>query len=851
MSKTNLAVAAPALAMFVPITKVDEEKRLVYGRITAESVDRSNEILDYAASKPHFEKWSQGFSDATGGKSKGNLRAMHKNVSAGKFTEIVFNDDAKEIHGVAKVVDDNEWQKVLEGVYTGFSIGGKYASRAPDAVEKGKTRYVALPGEVSLVDTPCLPIATFEFVKADGASMQKNFVPWQPDNNTLSVRARELAKAAGDETAWPDHIGAAREDLIAKRFAASSAEEGAAQENPATGAGGAGGEAAGEGAAADVAAAAAAAADVAKRDEGPSAAELGVTQEWKAPDGQVFLTKADAMRHASSLSRNPVADALARADAVMKGTVVAGDYGDVAYADTGLLKDAKPRFPIDCPLNVRASWAHFCKGAGDMGYAEAELTKIATAIATAWVDIVNPNGPPSVEQMDAVADVGLFTDALAVLGKRAYLNTRDGGGNGSYTGSMAEACSPWSHQGTGLNFVHQIASLVSDAVRASNQAAQLDGEDSPIAAQSRDMLAATATLLAEATHGEVARILDEVEAFDGDPDAEGMEEFADMEDAQKLAADIVDLVKADDVLLDAMDEIAEQREAGYLVKFQECVGALPADRSDDAADTLDLVGGGLSKMADAAAPAFLSRGLLAIAKMSDHVASFSDLVAGLRESGLAKGTDPLLVANDIVETLGQIVIAMAHDEVAEIHGEIDVTKLDAADQYGKAAGELFELVKADTETLEKVGARNSKTDKAMIQSIHDYAEKLGAACGVEKAAGGEGEGDLAKADDPVKAENAALKKSVDEAVEGIKKLTDKLAEQDATIKKLSEQPQQGGPVRTDLNKGGGGASGVDQEQLTAYLAKFAKMTPDQQATEVIKMQQLQPQSFTARMAPAG
>ncbi|WP_217918143.1 hypothetical protein, partial [Burkholderia pseudomallei] len=77
-----------SLKLFARLTKVDEEKRLVYGRATEEVVDRAGEIMDYATSKPYFEKWSEGIAKATDGRSLGNLRAMHNNIAAGKLTAI-------------------------------------------------------------------------------------------------------------------------------------------------------------------------------------------------------------------------------------------------------------------------------------------------------------------------------------------------------------------------------------------------------------------------------------------------------------------------------------------------------------------------------------------------------------------------------------------------------------------------------------------------------------------------------------------------------------------------------------------------------------------------------------------
>ena len=165
------------LKLFIPITKVDAARRLVYGVATAEKPDIAGEMCDYASTKPLYQKWSEGFAKTTDGKSLGNLRAMHGNVAAGKLVEIVFNDEAKQVEICGKVVDDAEWQKVEEGVYTGFSQGGRYLKRWPDPENPSLMRYTAEPLEVSLVDHPCLPEATFSVIKADGTTELRKFKP--------------------------------------------------------------------------------------------------------------------------------------------------------------------------------------------------------------------------------------------------------------------------------------------------------------------------------------------------------------------------------------------------------------------------------------------------------------------------------------------------------------------------------------------------------------------------------------------------------------------------------------------------------------------------------------------------
>lgn len=158
---------------FARLTKIDESNRLVYGRACQEVPDHTGEIFDYEKSVPHFRAWSDEMSKATGGQSQGNIRAMHGKVAAGRVDALTYCDDEFAIDICAKIVDDNEWQKCLQGVYTGFSIGGSYGEKWADGAN---TRYEAKPTEISLVDRPCIPTATFFSIqKSDGSIMQKSF----------------------------------------------------------------------------------------------------------------------------------------------------------------------------------------------------------------------------------------------------------------------------------------------------------------------------------------------------------------------------------------------------------------------------------------------------------------------------------------------------------------------------------------------------------------------------------------------------------------------------------------------------------------------------------------------------
>lgn len=264
-----------SLLKFIPITKVDAVKRLVFGVATAEVVDKANEIMDYEGTKPYYEKWSSDIAKASDGKSLGNVRAMHGKVAAGKLTDLVFNDDGKQIEICAKVVDDAEWEKVEEGVYTGFSQGGTYIRRWADPVHKGVTRYIADPVEVSLVDSPCVSTATFKLIKADGVAIEKSFQPApipadvvEPTNDQVIAKATELATAANDLDKLETYFDPARAELkkVAPPIEAT-----------------------------------------------PNHPAEDLQQVWKAKDGQTFSKKADAVAHNDKLKfdeANPLTAAL-------------------------------------------------------------------------------------------------------------------------------------------------------------------------------------------------------------------------------------------------------------------------------------------------------------------------------------------------------------------------------------------------------------------------------------------------------------------------------------------------------------------------------------------------------------
>lgn len=175
--KSMLAQAAKASqgfdkVTFCPLVKVDEKKREVWGVVTAEVVDKDDEICDYETTVPYYKGLVSEMSKATDGANIFPLRAMHGLTAAGKGIHITFRKEAKEIYMGFKVVDDNEWKKVQENVYTGFSQGGRYVKKWKDG---DYIRYTSNPSEVSLVDVPCLTRAHFDYIKADGSIEMRKF----------------------------------------------------------------------------------------------------------------------------------------------------------------------------------------------------------------------------------------------------------------------------------------------------------------------------------------------------------------------------------------------------------------------------------------------------------------------------------------------------------------------------------------------------------------------------------------------------------------------------------------------------------------------------------------------------
>jgi hypothetical protein len=212
-------------AVFARITKVDETTRTVTGRAAQEVLDRDNELFDYDSSVPYFKAWSAEIYADTDGKSMGNVRSMHGNIAAGKVTAMDFNPAEKAIDISAKIIDDNEWEKVLEGVHTGFSIGGRYAKKWGEIMNgKMVTKYTAVPNEISIVDRPCIPTAKFFSVhKRDGTIEKRAFANVQFSKPAIEFIDGEVQLLKGGPGSGP-HGGSGDKSSQLAGFASARAK---------------------------------------------------------------------------------------------------------------------------------------------------------------------------------------------------------------------------------------------------------------------------------------------------------------------------------------------------------------------------------------------------------------------------------------------------------------------------------------------------------------------------------------------------------------------------------------------------------------------------------------------------
>jgi hypothetical protein len=155
-NKAHWVTEGDNVRLSMPIGKVDIERRMVSGFATLDNVDKQGDIVTTESSVEAFKNF------------RGNLREMHQPSAVGKivsFKEDKYFDpsDKKFYSGVyvsayVSKGAQNAWEKVLDGTYTGFSIGGNiktwddaYDEKMDKAIRVIKNYELH---ELSLVDNP-------------------------------------------------------------------------------------------------------------------------------------------------------------------------------------------------------------------------------------------------------------------------------------------------------------------------------------------------------------------------------------------------------------------------------------------------------------------------------------------------------------------------------------------------------------------------------------------------------------------------------------------------------------------------------------------------------------------------
>lgn len=226
-TKAALATTDGALTprhMFIPITRIDEEKREVWGYATTDQVDTFGTVFPFEASKKAYAEWNDNFERLTDGESKGNLRAMHQKIAAGKVIACEPDEEKRGIYVGAYVADDKEWEKVKARVYTGFSHG--VIATAPSVFERRNGKVIEIVPEfvvqeLSLADKPSCPGAVMTLFRRaeDPAPIE---TPAPAETPAAPDPAAAAPPAAAPEAVTPAAAAAPLSDVVVPAFASST-----------------------------------------------------------------------------------------------------------------------------------------------------------------------------------------------------------------------------------------------------------------------------------------------------------------------------------------------------------------------------------------------------------------------------------------------------------------------------------------------------------------------------------------------------------------------------------------------------------------------------------------------------
>lgn len=203
ITKAHWVANGDNVRLSMPLTKVNEEKRLVSGFASLDNADSQSDIVLASASARAFSRF------------RGNIREMHQPVAVGKmvnFREESFTDPktGQQHKGIYVTVyvskgAQDTWEKVLDGTLTGFSIGGNVldADTEFDKAAGKSVRFIKDYElvELSLVDNPANQLANiFSFEKnADGVTVT-GMIADTKSEYTFYCKTDEIAKTSTEDS---------------------------------------------------------------------------------------------------------------------------------------------------------------------------------------------------------------------------------------------------------------------------------------------------------------------------------------------------------------------------------------------------------------------------------------------------------------------------------------------------------------------------------------------------------------------------------------------------------------------------------------------------------------------------
>ena len=203
ISKAQWNTEGDNVRLSMPFSKVDAERRIVSGFATLDNIDKQADIVTPEASLKAFQKF------------RGNIREMHQPSAIGKMVSFkedkYFDPESKKFYSgiyvsayVSKGAQD-AWEKVLDGTYAGFSIGGRMNKWDDSYDEKMDAPIRIIKDydlvELSLVDNPANQFANILAIeKVDGVDTVTGTsvdvvvenVFWDKENGIVTVSEEEM-----------------------------------------------------------------------------------------------------------------------------------------------------------------------------------------------------------------------------------------------------------------------------------------------------------------------------------------------------------------------------------------------------------------------------------------------------------------------------------------------------------------------------------------------------------------------------------------------------------------------------------------------------------------------------------